>query len=132
MNAQQAKDIMCGIVLQNWNPAHEIIWPDQADATPSADAPWARVFIRHATGSQRSLGPIGGRRFENKGVMIIQVMTPAGTGSSGSSIAEALVNGFRDAQTDVWFRNTRMREVGASGAFNQINVLTDFTYDEVR
>lgn len=96
---------------------------------------WARVTLRHATGGQSSLaGADSTRRWTQTGTLTAQVYAPKGDGlSEAYRLAELVVNAYRDARGgSVWYRKPRMREAGSSGAFEQINVLVDFSYDETR
>lgn len=133
----EARDIICGVFKDAWDvypgtpPA---IYTDIPGDTPSAPL-WARVILRHATGRQSSLsGAINGcQRFTNRGTVFIQVFAEVGNGSVDAyDAAQAIATAFRKAQTGVWFRNVRINEVGADGNFVQHNVLSDFSYDDVR
>ena len=111
-----------------------LIYTDIPADTPSAPV-WARVILRHADGRQSSLtGPINGcQRFTNVGTVFVQVFGAVGDGSKAAyDAAQILATAFRKAQKEVWFRNVRANEVGTKGAFEQINVLADFSYDDVR
>lgn len=109
---------------------YPVVW-DDVGAVPPANAPWARLTLRHGSVSQ-SLGPIGGRRFEQTGTLFIQLFAPLGDGlKTVYAIAHAIAEAYRNAQTCVMFRRVRIQEIGARGEFEQINVLTDFVYDEV-
>lgn len=136
MTADEARDVMFTVFKTAWDSteyAENVVYSDKAGA-PS-DAPWARVTLRHATGRQASLaGAMGAKKWTQTGTIWVQVFAPVGFGSASAyTLATLVVNAFRDAKgLSVWFRNPRMQEVGSSGAFEQINVLTDFTYDETR
>lgn len=137
MNAQQAVDEISKVFNDAWTLAgySNVAWDDLPAATPASEAVWARVSIQHATGTQGSLaGEQGVRRWDNRGVLIVQVFAPVGDGKKKvREAAQVVVNAYRGAKDgSVWFRNTRMNEIGASGAFNQINVITDFQYDDLR
>ena len=57
---------------------------------PEDGLPWARVTVRHTGGNQRTLGPVGLRRFDRRGSVFIQIMTSSDTGTSaGDLLAEA-------------------------------------------
>lgn len=102
---------------------------------PTDDTEWARVMIRTATARTASLGNHNGRRrYEREGTLWIQLFTPAGIGLSRVyALAKILTDAFQAVRPRrcVAFRNVRMNEIGASGNFYQINVLADFSYDEV-
>lgn len=76
---------------------------------------------------------MGTKRYTQTGTLWVQVFAPVGDGMvTAYGLAQAVVNAYRTARGTVWYRNARMQEVGSSGAFEQINVLTDFTYDDTR
>ena len=133
MTPNEAVDIIFGIFKAVWDP-RPAIYSDVGGKIPTSEGVWARATIRHAVGSQSSLGGIGSRKFTDKGTVIVQVFAPVGDGSTACYEAARLVqNAYRDARNpSVWFRDVRMNEIGASGAFEQINVLATFSYDDVR
>jgi len=120
-----------------WDPTgYGMAWPDVPDDTlpPTSQVPWARTSLRHADGGQRGFGP-DKRRYERTGVLTIQVFAPKGDGLSRCyQLAKILADGLEGQATPrgVWFRNVRVREAADSGNFSQVNVLADFTYDEVK
>lgn len=137
MTFDEARDEMAGIFYAAWKvlaPA-PVVWTDLPGDVPDVETEWARVTIRHHTGGQASLaGEDGARRWERAGTLFVQVFAPVGDGSTRAyAAAQIVANAFQDVRgTRVWFRNVRINEIGASGAFEQINVLIDFTYDDVR
>ena len=102
---------------------------------PDSEEPWARVTIRHVTGTQASLlGDSAQKRFRRSGIITIQVFWPlsqAGLANARSlaSVARSAYEG-QETASHVWFRNVRVQEVGPDGSWYQINVLADFEYDE--
>lgn len=136
MNSQEAKDVMLGIFKTAWDttgfPARYEYVPGEKPPTQTV---WARVNVRHYVGRQSSLsGEDGTRRYLERGTLTVQVFAPVGDGSKACYAAAQIVkNAFRDARhPTVWFTSVRMTEVGAEGAFEQINVLATFSYDDVR
>lgn len=48
----------------------------------------------------------------------------------GYTLAQSILVAYRAAKGSVWYRNPRFREVpDTNGAYSQINVMIDFTYD---
>lgn len=132
-----AKDQILTVFKTAWDTTGcPALYPDTPGDPPTSATVWARATLRHATGRQASLsGPINGCvRYERTGIVIIQVFAPVGDGSTAAyDAAQTVVRGFEDARgLDTWFRNVRINEVGTKGAFEQINVLADFTYDDMR
>lgn len=134
MNPGAAKDIMLAVFRDAWvdngQNIDRVVWDDQPYNIPDGSAPWARVTVKHDSGAVRAFGE-GQALHSNSGTLFIQVFTPTGNANlSAYNIAYPVVKAYRAAKTDVWFRNTRLKEVGNSGAFEQTNVLTDFSYDD--
>lgn len=136
MTSQEAKDAMLAIFKAAWDltgyPAKYEYVPGEK---PTTQTPWARVNVRHYVGRQSSLGGGNGSiRYTETGTITVQVFAPVGDGSKACYAAAQIVkNAFRDARhPSVWFTSVRMTEVGADGAFDQINVLATFSYDDVR
>jgi hypothetical protein len=105
---------------------------------PAGEAPYARVAIRHSTGEQATLSSGAGfRRMEKRGIIAVSVRYPlaSGGGPAGNAggLAEVAKGAFEGKSTasQVWFRNVTVNEVGAVGAYYQINVLAEFVYDEL-
>ena len=133
---QQAVDDMFGLVRTAWNSDSTIDWEAVPGEVPFTDVPWIRPTIRHTPGGQASLADgTRKRRWRRNGILWIQLFVPSGSGlSKAYELAKILTDAIEGTSTEhcVWFRNTRINEIGRSGAFNQLNVLTDFTYDEIK
>lgn len=141
-----ARDEMLGLFNVAWlanTPAINgavaipVEWPGVASgAPPGADEAWARVSLRHSPAGQITFGATGARRFNRTGLLTVQVFSPLSAGG-GLSFAEnaAIIarNAFEGVGTasGIWFRNTRIQEIGPDGAWFQMNVVTEFQYDEV-
>lgn len=110
--------------------------PTDVDAATGKVPPYVRVSARHFTGGQSTLaGATGTRTFRRDGAVTVQIFTPTGDGFTLSdSLVPIAKNAYEGAATasGVWFRNVRHNEVGTSGAWFQVNVIADFTYDEIR
>ena len=142
MNAQQAKDIILTVFKTKWDALKtasptlyvDAVYNDVPSATPTGEKVWARATVRHVVARQRSLADsTGKKRYENKGFVWVQVFAPIGDGSTVALAAsQAIVDAFRDAKTSVLFRNARLEEMGCDGAFERVDVKSDFEYDEVR
>ena len=135
MTPQEAVDAIGTVFKDAWDTTGgTAVYDDLPGNVPNAETLWARLTVRHGPGGQASLaGDTGLRRWNAEGIVSVQVFAPMGDGAQAArNAAHVVMNAFRDAKLPVWFRNARMNEVGASGAFFQINVLTTFSYDEVR
>lgn len=132
MTRSEAKDAMYALLLAAWTGAGQdaarMQWPGFNDHVPDGDTPWARASCKHYEAPTLGFGD-GQARVENTGTLFLQVFTPSGNGEAAAdNIAEKIVVAIRAARLDVWFRNVRAKEVGTSGAFEQTNVITDFSY----
>lgn len=135
MTPQEAVDAIGKVFKDAWDTTGgAAVYDDLPGSVPTSETLWARLTIRHALGGQSSLtGGTGTTRWGADGTVFVQVFAPMADGAvAARAAAHVVMNAFRDAKLHVWFRNVRMNEVGASGAFFQINVLSTFTYDEVR
>jgi hypothetical protein len=136
MNYSEARDEMLAVFNAAWQAESlPVVWSDLPSEIPSTQTPWARVTIRHSTSNQSSLsGASGAKMWDRMGTLWVQIFTPIGGGNvEGYRLAQLVTNAFQAAKSgEVWFRNSRINEVGSDGAFEQINVLTDFLYNDVR
>lgn len=134
MTFEEARTFIYTVFTAVWGETGPVIWQDVGGNPPRKAIPYACPSIHHGKGGQRTLvGDVGQRRFERTGIIRIQIFAPLGDGMVRAyQLAQLVSNAYEDARSDVWFRNTRIREMGASGAFEQVDVLTDFSYDEVR
>lgn len=144
MNAQEAKNIILTVFKTKWDAIKaaasaplvyaDPVYNDVPGVTPAGEQVWARATVRHHQGRQRSLSSdVGTRRFVSGGLLWVQVFAPIGDGSTAALAAsQAIVDAYRDAKTSVLFRNVRLEEMGCEGAFERVDVKTEFEYDEVR
>lgn len=129
---------MVAMIMAESYPAASAVWQGLGTQEPPAgDRSWIRVTILHADGSQASLaGPVGKRRWNRIGTLVVQCFAPIATG--GLDEARAMACALRDgiqgkASThDVWFRNATIKEVGPDNKWYQVNFSVTFTYDDVQ
>jgi hypothetical protein len=97
---------------------------------------WIRVRLRHTSGKQVTLAnDIGSRRFRRYGLLMVQVMSPTGTGLVSPHSHAILINDALEGMAtphDVLIRNVRINEVGSDGQWFQTNVFADIEYDAVK
>jgi hypothetical protein len=137
INAQFKTAWDAGTAPLNAGTPFAIYW-DGAESTtlPPGDKTWARVTIRHNTGSQQTFGPTGGRSFNRLGVIIVQVFVPAQEGLTLADVLATIVRSAFEgkhatADSGVWFHHARVNEVGPDGPWYQVNVLVEFVYEEL-
>jgi hypothetical protein len=133
----QARDEMLALIKTAWDTTtFPMLWQDKPEEKPPTRTPWARTTLRHTGGGQASLVSFNGvSRFNREGIITVQVFTPSGEGlSRGYNLCKVISDVFEGAVTagGVWFTNTTLTEVGQDGDWFQINVNTDFNYDELK
>ena len=128
----EAADDIFQLIKAAWDiTGLELSWPNVKPAKPTNNDSHAKVFIRHVTGGQRTIG--SSNLFERVGLVTIQVFIPVGKGlQEGYTLAKVLVDAFEGKSTSngVWFKNTVPEEANNIGQFFQINVVTEFWYHE--
>jgi hypothetical protein len=133
MSPGEARDEMLAVFKAAWDPTgYAAVWTDVAEDVPANDAPWARPSVRHFDGRHSSLANHAGvTKHTAAGILTVQVFAPKGDGGTKAyELAHLLRRAYSTARGSVWYRNPRIREAGDSGAYTQINVLIDFTYDD--
>lgn len=133
----EARNAIFKLIKNAWSPTgYKMIWPDKPDVIPTDRVPWARTTLQHITGAQSTLARFDGKsRFKREGIIAVQIFTPSGEGLSRSyELGNIITNAFEGVSTlnDVWFRNTRINEIGPESNWYQLNVLSDFIYDELK
>lgn len=134
MNSQEATDAMLGIVKAVADgPGIFMLYDDVPGAIPTNEITWGRAKVLHtAAGAGSISGASGTTRYQNNGLVWVQLFAPRGDGLvAARAAAQLFVNGFRTARMAVWFRNVGMNEMGSDGAFERIDVKANFQYDTI-
>lgn len=136
MTPRDAVSEMLAIFKTVWDDTgYTAIYTDVAGSKPTVQEPWARVTVRHALGAQASLSDENGLKvYTQTGTIFIQLFAPQGVGQvTCRDLAQPLLVAYsKNGGGSVWYRNQRMKEIGSDGAFDNSNVLIDFTYDDLR
>tara|TARA_R110000851_G_scaffold268071_2_gene420691 strand:+ start:20063 stop:20509 length:447 start_codon:yes stop_codon:yes gene_type:complete len=130
--ALAADPITTGIIRQFDN--FKVDPPEGVDAEGRA-VPYIRTTVRHAGGTQETLGNVGNRRYDSTGVLTVQIFTAPGDGHALSDtivpIVRTAMQALRSAN-GVWLGEISPPiEIGITGAWFQVNVTAAFTYEEV-
>lgn len=93
---------------------------------------WCRVVVRNTVSAQETLGPVGARKFERQGDIMIQVFVPV---DMGTAHADTLAMAARAVFEGTKFSGVScyaglVREIGPDGRWFQVNVTIPFTYYE--
>lgn len=134
MTPDQARDEMLAVFKAAWDTTGlQATYTDIPGSVPDTEAAWARVTIQHADGGQTGFGATEVKRFTNVGILTVQVFAPKGDGKTEAyRLAQLVLVAYCQARGSVWYRKQRIREAGSDGAYEQINVLADFNYDDQR
>lgn len=147
LSRKQVVDALNDAFRTAWNtavPGDRIKWPnvgkteDSGDKAPfTGDEPWARVIIRHIPnlGKITLSNAVGGRRYDRRGVMIVQVFSERGEGLPGNvDLPKVVQDAFegKSLLSGLVIRRVDVQEIGESGNWYQTNVSISFEYDELR
>lgn len=133
---KEAKVAIANAFLAGWAPlGFPAELPNEKFTKPS-DSPWARLTIRHNSGTQYTLGKDGTRKFERGGTVFVQIFTPDEEGGGRATDLMAAVldifEGERISGTTVCFRDVIPRETGPDGKWYQVTIEATFDYIEVK
>lgn len=139
MNMTEVRDLISQLFLENWKNAAPVYWQGVAEKkTPNVTTAWARHIIKHGSSQQTTFGEKSARRFTRTGIISIQIFTPITTKGGGLGKAEELAELARDSyegintNTSLSFYGAQTVDVGPNNGWYQINVIINFTYDEVK
>lgn len=93
---------------------------------------WVRLTVRNTFSQQETLGPPGGRKYERRGDIHIQIFVPV---DRGTADADTLAMAARAVYEGAKFGGIACyaglpKEVGPDGRWFQVNVVIPFTYFE--
>ena len=110
--------------------------PDPSDpAVVRAGTPWVRLSVRHSGSEQKTLGPVGQRKFEHEARIILQIFTVPDTGLKRSDeLAQLFFEIFDEdmGRNDVFGGKSAYRERGTAEGWQMSEAWVDYTYDETR
>lgn len=133
----QARDEIFAVISTAWaTTGFLMLWPDKVGEKPPTRSPWARTTLRHTDGGQSTLANHQGlQRFRRDGILTVQIFTPVGEGTERSyDLAKVISDALEGTTTakGVWFRNVRLKEIGSDTPWFQVNINSDFYYEELK
>lgn len=135
----QANDELLAAVkaaFDSLSGTNDIFWESVKGDRSDSDTPFFQVFVRHRTGRNAGFPSANNQAmYRREGDVTIQCFHPVGRGLSSSyADAKVFADAFEGQATSggIWFRNTRINEIGKDGQFYQLNVVTEFNYDEIK
>lgn len=126
---------VAGTPSLNGGNAAPIAWPG-VDVTPDPLKPWARYQLKENLANQATLAPVGSRRFDRLGLILIQVFAPISKGG-GVVLADQLAEIARSAYegkgtaSGIWFLNCRVNDIGVDKNWYQKNMIAEFRFQEL-
>lgn len=136
MTPEQAYNEIRTMIVAGWVTAERDIYFEAEDKPREyGEQPFARVWVRHSSAGQRTLGGQGHRMFDRNGRIEIEVNSPTGNGLSESyQLAKVAADVFegKSSPGGIWFKNVMWRELGQDGGFYQILVSANFNYSDVK
>lgn len=109
---------------------------ESIDKLPT-DEFWMRISQQTVLEEQATLsGNDLKRRYTTDGLLFVQIFIPKTLPQNyaiGVKLAVFVKNLYRGKQTEdcIWFRNVRIQELPAEDAWNRLNVVAEYQYDEI-
>jgi hypothetical protein len=128
---------MYGLLQAAWAPTGNLLIYDDAKAdNPNGAVPWARITVRHNAGGQNTISKQAGKsRYNRSGTLYVNLFAPPGDGlRSLDPLVKVVLDAFEGKTTSgqIWFSKISVRELGIVQGYYQINVLINFSYDEIK
>ncbi len=107
------------------------------ESSPDVSKLWFRASIQTVQQPQATLsGNDLKRRYTTDGLLFVQIFIPKSNSQDyklGLQVAELIQKAFRGKRTEncVVFRNVRFQELPAETAWNRVNVVAEYQYDEI-
>ena len=120
--------------LTKWGTRTVAIGLGNEKLKPPDTGDYVALFMLHDDSKQATHGPVGGRKFDRFGRVILQIFVDA---DDGEAVADAHVDFARTIFEGVTIGGVHMfnavpREVGPDGDLYQMNLETSFEYTEKR
>lgn len=106
---------------------------EQTEAPVGAES-WCRFVIQETESQQVSLGPVGHRRFDRKGVARLELYCPS---DKGMKRRDELVAIFRSlfegaSFSGIHFTGVQVVDAGIEGAYWRASALGSFWFEEIK
>jgi len=133
---EQARDQMFGLIKDAWPVGTTLIYDGFKGEKPEAQVTWGRVSVRHFGGGQATISRLNSMsRYERRGTLYVNLFAPPGDGLRAlDPLTKTVLDAIEGKTTagGVWFTQVRVRELGIVEGWEQVNVLANFSYDEVK
>ena len=107
------------------------------ETTPDPSKLWLRASIQTVLEGQATLsGNDLKRRYTTDGLIFVQIFIPKSKAQDyafGLGVANLVLKAYRGKSTDncIVFRNVRRQELPTETAWNRVNVVAEYEYDEI-
>jgi hypothetical protein len=143
MTRNEFRDLVYKTFIAGWGSEtiytfenEQFVPPEPATpGSPRAGTPWVRLSVRHSESRQKTLGPVGRRKFEHKVRLVLQIFTVPNTGLKRSDqLAQKFFEIFDEdlGRATVFGGETAYRERGTAEGWQMSEAWVDYTYDETR
>lgn len=107
---------------------------DPANPSSTDKNPWVRLLVQHRGGGQSTLGATGNRKFLRRGFVEIIVSTLANTGMAKADELVQTARGIFEATSfsGLDFTNGLPSEGPVNGRWQEMRVVVEFTYEEIK
>jgi hypothetical protein len=117
-------------------PSTVIVWDDQKAPAALGNSPWVRVSVRHNSGGQSTISRVNGKsRYSRSGTVYVNLFAQPGDGlRTIDPLTKIALDAFEGKTTpgQIWFTKARVRELGVVEGWYQVNVLVNFSYDDIK
>lgn len=134
-NIKEAKKAVVDAFLTAWNDQTEVALDNHPfDSERDGLTSWVRAVVRNVGGGQRTLGPVGNRKYDRDANFIVQVFTESGRGSGpADTLAQAVIDAMEGKTIDqIYLFDAVSTEIGVEGRWYQVNVTVAIRYIEVK
>ncbi len=117
-----------------WGTKTTYSLPNEPFTQPTPDESWVRLTVLNVGGGQESLGKVGNRRFERRGIIIVNVFTPLEEGTfGGDTLASEVQTIYEGTKFDgITVNDSRIREKGVEDQWYHTIMEADFIYYEIK
>jgi hypothetical protein len=107
-------------------------WQGKTEIKPDSSKFWLRISQQTVLERMETLAnPV--KRYQTSGLVFIQIFCPKIALNSfytGRLLAELCRNIFRGRTDNVWFKNSRIKELGPEDSYYRFNVISEYEYFE--
>ncbi len=110
-------------------------WEDLETVKPPTERAWARARVLFNIEEQSSLGEVGGRKFETRGLFNVDIFSPLKDPSSEiDDLADVVKSAYRGKRTasGIWFRDVRVADQSPEPPWRRIRVLGEFVAESIQ